>query len=183
MVDLLAQPVLGLTRVSMDTSVKIVHEFGEGWGTVRNLSRGGIFVEAERPIRPTTEVALEFQLPDARGADDAFVRELNRTWRNMDVPTNVLAFPCSSGDERAGVGAERLLGDVIVAFQTTQREAVELHLPLEHHFAHLIIHGVLHLLGYDHIIDSDAVIMEKLEVEALARLGIGDPYAEDATNF
>jgi len=116
-------------------------------------------------------------------ADDAFVRELNRTWRNMDVPTNVLAFPCSSGDERAGVGAERLLGDVIVAFQTTQREAVELHLPLEHHFAHLIIHGVLHLLGYDHIIDSDAVTMEKLEVEALARLGIGDPYAEDATNF
>ncbi len=113
-------------------------------------------------------------------ADDAFVRELNRTWRNMDVPTNVLAFPCSGGGESAGVGAKRLLGDVIVAFQTTQREAVELHLPLEHHFAHLIIHGVLHLLGYDHIDDGDAARMQKLEVKALARLGIGDPYEEDA---
>ena len=80
----------------------------------------------------------------------------------------------------AGVGAKRLLGDVIVAFQTTQREAVELHLPLEHHFAHLIIHGVLHLLGYDHMEEGDAAIMEKLEVEALARLGIGNPYEEDA---
>ncbi len=113
-------------------------------------------------------------------ADDAFVRELNRTWRNMDVPTNVLAFPCSNVDESVGVGAERLLGDVIVAFQTTQREAVELYLPLEHHFAHLIIHGVLHLLGYDHIDDGDAATMQKLEVEALARLGMGDRYEEDA---
>ena len=69
---------------------------------------------------------------------------------------------------------------MIVAFQTTQREAVELHLPLEHHFAHLIIHGVLHLLGYDHIDDGDAARMQKLEVKALARLGIGDPYEEDA---
>ena len=109
-------------------------------------------------------------------ADDAFVRELNRTWRNMDVPTNVLAFPSSGGDGILGAGAERLLGDVIVAFQTTQREAVELQLPLEHHFAHLIIHGILHLFGYDHIDDGDAAIMEKLEIEALARLGIGSPY-------
>lgn len=109
-------------------------------------------------------------------ADDTFIRELNRTWRNIDAPTNVLAFPCSSGV--GGAGAERLLGDVIVAFQTTEREAVQLHLSLEHHFAHLIIHGILHLLGYDHIDDSDAAIMEKLEAESLARLGIGDPYEE-----
>ena len=111
-------------------------------------------------------------------ADDAFVSELNQTWRKLDEPTNVLAFPCFN-DEVGDVDA-RLLGDVIVAFQTTQREADELHLSLEHHFAHLIIHGVLHLLGYDHIDDSDAAIMEKLEVEALAALGIGDPYEEDA---
>jgi len=111
-------------------------------------------------------------------ADDAFVRDLNKTWRNIDAATNVLAFPCSDSDEIAVVGAETLLGDVIVAFQTTKREATEQHIPLEQHFAHLIIHGVLHLLGYDHIDDCDAVIMEKLEIEALARLGIGDPYGE-----
>ena len=115
-------------------------------------------------------------------ADDAFVRELNRTWRNIDASTNVLAFPCSDGEENSGVGAETLLGDVIVAFQTTEREAIELHLPLEHHFTHLIIHGVLHLLGYDHIDDCDATIMENLEIAALAGLGIGNPYAEDVSD-
>jgi probable rRNA maturation factor len=109
-------------------------------------------------------------------ADDDFVRELNKTWRNKDMPTNVLAFPCSAGDDYLGAGAERLLGDVIVAFQTAQREADEMKLPLEHHFAHLIVHGVLHLCGYDHMDDGDAAKMEELEVEALARLGIGDPY-------
>lgn len=115
-------------------------------------------------------------------ADDAFVQELNRNWRNIDAPTNVLAFPCSGDDESDPVGAERLLGDVVVAFETARREAAALPLPLEHHFAHLIIHGVLHLLGYDHIDDGDAVIMEKLEVKALARLGIGNPYEEYASD-
>ena len=114
-------------------------------------------------------------------ADDAFVRQLNKTWRDMDEPTNVLAFPCSDGDEVPG--AERLLGDVVVAFQTMQREAVEMYLPLESHFAHLIVHGVLHLLGYDHMDEGDAVIMENLEVEALARLGIGNPYEDNIANF
>ena len=115
-------------------------------------------------------------------ADDAFVRDLNKTWRNIDAPTNVLAFPCSDSDDIAAVGAETLLGDVIVAFQTTKREATEQQIPLEQHFAHLIVHGVLHLLGYDHIDDGDAVVMEKLEIEALARMGIGDPYGEDTSD-
>jgi len=109
-------------------------------------------------------------------ADDAFVRDLNKTWRNIDAPTNVLAFPCSAGDENDG--AETLLGDVVVAFQTTQREADELDIPLAHHFAHLIVHGVLHLLGYDHVDDSDAEIMEKLEIATLATLGVENPYQE-----
>ena len=109
-------------------------------------------------------------------ADDAFVRDLNKTWRNIDNPTNVLAFPCSNGEDSVEPDAETLLGDVIVAFQTTQREAVDLSLSFDDHFAHLIVHGVLHLLGYDHIDDDDAVVMEKLEVEALSRMGIGNPY-------
>lgn len=111
-------------------------------------------------------------------ADDDFVQELNRTWRDVDAPTNVLAFPCS--DDDGAPDAERLLGDVIIAFQTTQREAADLRLPLEHHFAHLIVHGVLHLLGYDHIDDAEAAIMEKMEIQALANLGIDNPYEEDA---
>jgi len=109
-------------------------------------------------------------------ADDAFVRDLNRTWRNIDAPTNVLAFPCSAGDESDG--AEMLLGDVVVAFQTAQREAAESDIPLAHHFAHLIVHGVLHLLGYDHVDNGDARIMERLEVATLARLGVENPYQE-----
>lgn len=115
-------------------------------------------------------------------ADDAFVHGLNRTWRNVDAPTNVLAFPCSDEGDGAAPGAEWLLGDVVIAFQTTRREAAELGLPLAHHVAHLVIHGVLHLLGYDHVEDGDAAIMEKLEIDALERLGIGNPYEEDAGN-
>lgn len=107
-------------------------------------------------------------------ADDAFIRTLNRQWRDKDAPTNVLAFP--TGDERAGPDGPWLLGDVIVAFETTRREAEAEGKPLDHHLAHLVVHGVLHLLGYDHLADEDAKQMEGLEIVALDRLGIGDPY-------
>ena len=113
-------------------------------------------------------------------ADDSFVGDLNKTWRHVDAPTNVLAFPCA--DDEPAAGRERLLGDVVVAFQITQREAAAKQIPLEHHLAHLIVHGVLHLLGYDHLDDSEAETMEALEVEALSRLGIGNPYAETVSN-
>jgi probable rRNA maturation factor len=112
-------------------------------------------------------------------ANDAFVGELNKTWRNIDAPTNVLAFPCSEGDENATDGAEQLLGDVIIAFETMRREVVEQHLSLQDHFAHLMVHGVLHLLGYDHVDDDDAVIMETMEIEALSQLGIQNPYGPE----
>ena len=112
-------------------------------------------------------------------ADDAFVQQLNRTWREIDTPTNVLAFPCAE-DEPVGA-TERLLGDVVIAFQTARDEAAERQIALEHHVAHLLIHGVLHLLGYDHLDDGDAEKMEALEVIALARLGIADPYGENGS--
>ena len=112
-------------------------------------------------------------------ADDAFVRNLNQTWRGVDAPTNVLAFPCSDGEELTDTDAQRLLGDVVVAYQTTEREASEFGISFEHHFAHLIVHGVLHLLGYDHIEDHEATLMETLEVKALSELGIDDPYREE----
>lgn len=104
-------------------------------------------------------------------SDDARVRALNRDWRDKDKPTNVLSFPGSDDLDSP------LLGDVIVARETVEREAIDEGKPFEHHFAHLIVHGVLHLLGFDHLSDAEAAEMEALETEILAALGIPDPYA------
>lgn len=109
-------------------------------------------------------------------ADDAQIRELNRHWRGKDSATNVLSFP-APGQQPDGA---RFLGDIILAFETVEREAAEEAKPLAHHVAHLAVHGTLHLLGYDHENDSDAEVMERRERDILARLGIPDPYASDA---
>ncbi|MEQ8194482.1 MAG: rRNA maturation RNase YbeY [Rhodospirillales bacterium] len=122
-------------------------------------------------------------------ADDAFVRDLNRRYRDIDRPTNVLAF-CgdeadADADDDAGddagagrTGPPRLLGDVIVAHETARAEAQAENKSLAAHLCHLIVHGVLHLLGHDHQNDEEAETMEALEVEALAAMGIDNPYAE-----
>ena len=112
-------------------------------------------------------------------ADDAKVQELNRDWRGKDAPTNVLSF-ASMDDEDAPLveGAPLLLGDVILAFETCAAEARDQGKTLEDHFSHLVIHGVLHLLGYDHLDDDEAAEMEDLETTLLAALGIPDPYGE-----
>jgi probable rRNA maturation factor len=109
-------------------------------------------------------------------ADDAQIRELNRHWRGKDVATNVLSFP-ASGMQPDEV---RFLGDIILAFETIEREAAEEARPLAHHVAHLAVHGTLHLLGYDHENDSDADAMERRERDILARIGVTDPYASGA---
>jgi probable rRNA maturation factor len=110
-------------------------------------------------------------------ADDATVRGLNRDWRGKDAPTNVLSF-ASLDDEDAPVveGAPLLLGDVILAYETCAAEALDQGKPLADHFSHLVVHGVLHLLGYDHMDDDEAAEMEALETTLLAALGIPDPY-------
>ena len=109
--------------------------------------------------------------------DDAAVRSLNRDWRGIDKPTNVLSFPASSPKTK---GIPALLGDVIVAYETLAREAAEEKKPVPHHLAHLVVHGYLHLLGYDHQTDSEAEAMEGLERNILARLNIADPYRDYA---
>jgi len=109
--------------------------------------------------------------------DDAQIRELNRTWRSKDKPTNVLSFPAP---EQPGLDGPRHLGDIALAYETLVRESEEESKELAHHFAHLIVHGVLHLLGYDHEVEAEADIMEALEVKALATLGIADPYRDMA---
>jgi len=105
--------------------------------------------------------------------DDAKMRALNRTWRGTDAATNVLSFPAP-----ASAGVEpRLLGDVVLAYETIAREAAEQRISARDHLAHLTVHGVLHLLGHDHENDRDAETMEHHEREILVRLGISDPYA------
>ncbi|HXV23392.1 MAG TPA: rRNA maturation RNase YbeY [Alphaproteobacteria bacterium] len=106
-------------------------------------------------------------------AGDGEVRELNRRWRGRNQATNILSFPSKA----AGPGGRLLLGDVILAFETIAREAKAARKPVGDHLSHLVVHGVLHLLGYDHEKPAEARRMEGVEVRVLAGLGISDPYA------
>lgn len=106
--------------------------------------------------------------------DDAEQHALNRQWRGIDKSTNVLSFPQIEPFEPVS----GLVGDIILAHETVTREAEEMGITLEAHFTHLVVHGFLHLLGYDHMEDEDAEEMEGLETEILAGLGIADPYAD-----
>jgi len=107
--------------------------------------------------------------------DDSEQRELNRQWRGIDKSTNVLSFP----QLEPFAPVEGLVGDIILARETLEREAGEMGIGFNDHFTHLVVHGFLHLLGYDHIEDDEAEEMEGLETEILATLGIADPYADD----
>jgi probable rRNA maturation factor len=108
--------------------------------------------------------------------DDEAIAALNRDWRGKEGPTNVLSFP-SDDDAPAADGPPALLGDVIVAHATLVREAEAAGIPFADHLRHLVVHGVLHLLGYDHENDVEAEEMESRETEILAGLGVPDPYA------
>jgi probable rRNA maturation factor len=126
--------------------------------------------------RPDRGISLSICL-----ATDDEVQALNAQWRGKDKPTNVLSFPMLDGEaldalKNASPTGEILLGDLILAYSVCLAEAAEKQIPLVDHVAHLIIHGTLHLLGYDHINEPEAEHMEALEVKALASLGIANPY-------
>jgi len=114
--------------------------------------------------------------------DDSTLRQLNQMYRGRDAATNVLSFPQVDVDQDQHIGsvpgAELLLGDIALAFETVAREADDMGKPLADHLRHLIVHGVLHLLGYDHVIDADATKMEAAETRVLAGLGVPDPYQD-----
>lgn len=129
------------------------------------------------------ELAHDHMLVSLVLADDDDVHALNRQWRARDKPTNVLSFPMLSRDEvlraAADAGAPAMLGDLILAHGVCRREAAEKGIAMAAHATHLIVHGLLHLAGYDHETgDADAEAMEDLERKALASLGLADPYGD-----
>lgn len=129
--------------------------------------------------RAIAEASADVSTKDAELAivltDDSRIRALNRVWRGFDKPTNVLSFPAK--ERGATHDAPALLGDIVIAYETTAREALAQETPFLHHLAHLAVHGFLHLHGYDHEADDEAETMERLERAILARLDIPDPYA------
>jgi probable rRNA maturation factor len=124
------------------------------------------------------EAAPAAAVVDITLADDAAQQALNRTWRGKDAPTNVLAFPAADPAVPVPPGAPLLLGDVVLAFETVRREASEQNKNLADHLRHLVVHGVLHLLGYDHAHAADAAAMEAREIAILAELGVPNPYRD-----
>lgn len=113
-------------------------------------------------------------------SDNATVQALNARFRGQDKPTNVLSFPALEGFAQAPPAA---LGDVVLAQETVEREAAEMGIPAAHHLQHLVVHGLLHLLGFDHETDVEAEEMEALEVAVLAGLGIANPYGGESLAF
>jgi probable rRNA maturation factor len=141
---------------------------------------------AARSADAAAQVAPELANPRLSASllltSDAEVHALNSEWRERDQPTNVLSFPMLERADLLALAAEgppELLGDVALAHETCAREAGEKGVPLQDHAAHLIVHGLLHLAGYDHEISAaDAEAMEALETKALAMMGIADPYGD-----
>jgi len=146
----------------------------DGWADEASLHQlseravGAAWEELFGGEQPQSELSLVF-------TDDASIKELNNDWRDKDKPTNVLSFPAFGLSPGQKPGP--MLGDIVIARGTVEREAVEEAKPFDHHLTHLIVHGFLHLLGYDHISNAEAEEMEGLERKILARLAIADPYA------
>ncbi|WP_158815255.1 rRNA maturation RNase YbeY [Methylocapsa sp. S129] len=137
---------------------------------IEKLARRGIEASLEMSgIRILDGAEVSVQL-----VDDSQIRALNAQWRGLDKPTNVLSFPASAPEK---IAAAPMLGDIVMAFETAEREAAEEGKTLADHAAHLVVHGFLHLLGFDHQIAADANRMEALETRILAKLRIADPYA------
>ena len=143
----------------------------EGWPDTLDARAEQAVREALKQSKATVTGASELSVVLT---DDAEQQGLNRDWRGIDKSTNVLSFPQI---EPFGP-VSGILGDIILARETLEREALEQGVSFEDHFTHLMVHGFLHILGYDHMDDDEALVMEGLETQILASLGVADPYAE-----
>ena len=130
-----------------------------------------VFLETGKGLKGPHELSVLL-------ADNEFIHTLNRKYRGKDKPTNVLSFPQADllVTDDAGLMGEVALGDVVLAIETVEEEARAQAKTFEHHLTHLVVHGVLHLLGYDHESDADAEEMEALEVEILKGMKVTNPY-------
>jgi probable rRNA maturation factor len=153
----------------------------------RRTSPPHIDIQVQSPLwnaQPLAEQTIREAISAAAGAlsteggevsilltDDSEIAKLNRDWRGIDKPTNVLSFPAS----RVGQG-DKLLGDIVIAYETLERESTDESRDFLHHLAHLAVHGFLHLIGFDHETDAQAEEMEGLESRIMMRLNMPDPY-------
>jgi probable rRNA maturation factor len=166
--------------------LEIAVEADEEWDSsrswkqlVRNAAEAAI-AESAFPQLTSSDRLVEISV---RLTGDKEVQSLNAQWRGKDKPTNVLSFPMAESDDLQGTnvaGPELLLGDIILARGVCEAEAADKGVTVEQHATHLLIHGTLHLLGYDHHEEDDAADMEAREIRALDRLGIANPYEEAA---
>ncbi len=165
--------------VNPSVSLAIAVEAGE-WGDVEAteaLAEAALAAAvrdlADREGQPFPEDPPEVSLVLA---DDAMMADINSQWRNQPKPTNVLSFPAFPLVPGGQPGP--MLGDIILARETIEREAADLGKPVDEHITHLIVHGFLHLFGYDHIENSDAEKMEAIETRILTSLDLSDPYGD-----
>jgi probable rRNA maturation factor len=153
--------------VTIVVDVEVVEPAWLAAGDVETLAQDVVattLIEVGKRVHADAEISV-------RLCDDDEIRALNLAWRNKDKATNVLSFPAPLGDRGP------LLGDIVVAFEYVSEEARQAGRSLADHLAHMLVHGMLHLLGFDHENDGDAEKMENLERRILAKLGIDDPYA------
>jgi probable rRNA maturation factor len=145
------------------------------WHALAKDVTGALFAHAE--IAPIVTQADEIEIAIRLSSDDE-VRQLNARWREKDAPTNVLSFPMDDIAAQTLPGQAVMLGDIILAQGVCSREAAKRGITLADHASHLIVHGVLHLLGFDHIDDTQAERMESIERDVMKGLGLHDPYMD-----
>ena len=159
----------------LDIAIEAAWPDSVDWSALSFAALNALTADAPELANPRLSASIVF-------TSDAEVQALNAQWRGKDKPTNVLSFPMLERDELltlAFAGPPELLGDIALALETCTREAADKGISLEHHGAHLIVHGLLHLAGYDHETSpEDARAMERLEINALAQMGIADPYGD-----